>query len=57
MEAADDYIADNYKAIIRPLLNKVDKNGSRMYTPAEAQREVSKRLLLSYYGNPDAKKP
>ena len=53
MDAVDEYISFNYKTIVRPMLNKVDKNGRKSYTPAKAQEEVRRRIFLSYYGNPD----
>jgi len=54
MEACDEYISFNYKAIVRPMLNKIDRNGRKSYTPAKAVEEVRKRLYQSYYGNPDS---
>jgi hypothetical protein len=53
-QAVDEYISFNYKAIVRPLLNAVDKNGKKTFTAAKAQEEVKKRLYTSYYGNQDA---
>lgn len=55
MDAVDDYIADNHKFLIKPLLNKIGKDGEKMHDAASAQKEVRKRLYLSYYGNADAK--
>jgi hypothetical protein len=47
-ESIDEYIALNYRNKVRPLLNQVDKNGKKIFTPESASQHVKKQILKMY---------
>ena len=50
--AINEYISENYNAIIRPILNKRDLNtGNTMFTHQTAIEFLSNKLFKQYYGN------
>lgn len=48
--AVDDFISIEHKTLIKPLLNAIDQNGKKKYTPQQAYQQVKQRLL-AYNGN------
>jgi len=47
-DSIDEYIALNHRTKVKPLLNQVDKNGKKIYTPLTATQQVKKQLLKMY---------
>ena len=47
-ESIDEYIDLNYRNKVRPLLNQVDKNGKKIFTPESATQHVKKQILKMY---------
>lgn len=48
----DEYISDNYRQLIVPMLNKVNSKGKKMYNIESAMREMREKLFENYFGNP-----
>lgn len=49
--AIDEYIRNNNKKIVNPMMEYRDTDGNKMYSYAEAVKEVRNRLFSEYYGN------
>jgi|TARA_R110000751_G_scaffold94864_1_gene185242 hypothetical protein len=47
-EAIDEYIAENYSKKVKPLLNQINNQGKKKYTPQTATAEV-KSLIIKMY--------
>lgn len=47
-DTIDEYIALNHRIKVKPLLNQVDRNGKKIYTPQTASQQVKKQLLKMY---------
>jgi hypothetical protein len=43
--AVDQFLEQNYKLLVNPLLNARDMNGNKKYEPATAMAEVKQRLM------------
>jgi hypothetical protein len=43
--AVDNFLEQNYKLLVNPLLNARDMNGNKKYEPATAMAEVKQRLM------------
>lgn len=39
------------RSILTPFLNRIDLNGNKLYTPAQAIQELQKQLYRQYWGN------
>lgn len=49
--AVDEYIADNYNKTVKPMIERRDNEGKKMYSHAEAVKETRNRLYNEYWGN------
>jgi len=47
-DSIDEYIALNYRNKVKPLLNQVDKNGKKSFTPQSATQHVKGQLMKMY---------
>lgn len=50
-EAVDEYIGENYNAVMKPMLNKRDLGGKLMYDYPKAVEHLRNNLFKQYYGN------
>lgn len=49
--AIDDFIRNDYNRQVKPMMEYRNDDGKRMYTHAEAVKEIRQRLFTEYYGN------
>lgn len=49
--AIDEFVQVEYSKLVKPLMERRDNNGIKIYSHAEAVKEVRQRLFNDYYGN------
>ena len=50
-KALNEYVANNYNKLVKPMLNKRNAEGEKAYNPKEVHKLLIEKLTKEYYGN------